>query len=52
MKLNDEESQFIKTLCELILTKRLDMFPNSASMWNATGLYFNKDNMLIICHPR
>jgi len=52
MKLNDEESQFIKTLCELILTKRLDMFPNSASMWNATGLYFNKEGKLIICHPR
>ena len=52
MKLSDEEAKFIKTLCKLILTKRLDIFPNSAVMWNTEGLYFNKDGELVIYHPR
>ena len=51
MKLNDEEAMFIKNLCQLILTKRMNIFPG-AVMWDASGLYFNKDGELVIYHPR
>jgi hypothetical protein len=51
MKLNEEDTQFIKILCDLILHRRLQIIPNY-TMWHANGLYFNKDGTLVISHPR
>ena len=50
-KLSDQDAEFIKKICILILQNKLVM-NHGACTWIADGIYFNKESKLIIKHPR